>query len=133
MTVEAAARRWAQTWSRAWPVKDTEAISALYADGAAYRSHPFRAPKIGPSGAREYVAWAFAEEEHLTCWFGEPITCGSRAAVEWWAVFRSKGKDHTIAGTTVLRFSHDGKVTEHLDYWCTDEGRRLPPDGWGGA
>ncbi|MBV8595809.1 MAG: nuclear transport factor 2 family protein [Candidatus Eremiobacteraeota bacterium] len=131
MTVEAAARRWAQTWSRAWPRKDTAAISELYNEGAAYRSHPFREPKIGPRGAQEYTQRAFAEEEALECWFGEPIICGRRAAVEWWAVFRAKGKDQTIAGTTVLRFSEDGKVTEHLDYWCSDEGRRLPPDGWG--
>jgi hypothetical protein len=131
MTVEAAARRWAQVWASAWPRKDAETISQLYAEDAAYRSHPFRAPKIGPTGAREYARWAFADEEDLECWFGEPVTCGTKAAVEWWAVFLSQGKEWTIAGTSVLRFSPDGKVTEHTDYWCSDEGRRLPPSGWG--
>lgn len=131
MTVEAAAKRWAQIWTRAWPAKDTKTISELYADTAVYRSHPFREPEIGTSGAQEYVAWAFESEEDLACWFGEPIVSGSRAAVEWWAVFVTQGKDCTIAGTSVLRFAADGKVTEHTDYWCSDEGRRLPYHGFG--
>jgi ketosteroid isomerase-like protein len=37
MDAETAARRWAETWSRAWPQRDGEAIAALYADSAVYR------------------------------------------------------------------------------------------------
>jgi ketosteroid isomerase-like protein len=125
------ARGWAQTWSHAWPRKDVDAIASLYAPSAAYRSHPFRAPKIGPAGAREYVQWAFAEEEAIECWFAEPIASGDQAAVQWWAVYRWEAKDWTLAGTSVLRFASDGKVAEHTDYWVMDQGRRLPPSGWG--
>ena len=34
MDAEAAAHRWADTWSGAWPQRDAEAIAALYADEA---------------------------------------------------------------------------------------------------
>ena len=131
MDVKAAARIWADTWTRAWPAKDAGAIAELYADGSVYRSHPFRAPKTGPAGAREYALSVFAEEEDVECWFAEPIVHGGRAAVEWWAVFRQKGVDRTLAGTSILRFGADGKVAEHRDYWAEGEGRRLPPPGWG--
>jgi len=125
------ARVWAQTWSLAWPRKDADAIASLYAPGASYRSHPFRMPKIGPGGAKEYVLGAFAEEDAIECWFAEPIAAGDRAAVEWWAVYRWEGKEWTLAGTSVLRFAADGMVAEHTDYWVMDEGRRLPAPGWG--
>jgi hypothetical protein len=38
MDAKAVAQRWADTWSRAWPQRDAEAITALYADTALYRS-----------------------------------------------------------------------------------------------
>jgi ketosteroid isomerase-like protein len=131
MDAGSAARAWADTWSRAWPARDADAIADLYAPGAAYRSHPFRQPMAGRSGAREYALSVFGEEEDIKCWFGDPIVSGRRAAVEWWAAFRSGGKQWTLAGTSVLRFAADGKVAEHCDYWVMDEGHREPPSGWG--
>ena len=131
MDVDSAARVWADTWSRAWPAKDADAIAGLYATHAAYRSHPFRQPMRGPVGARDYALSVFTEEEDIECWFAAPIARADRAAVEWWAVFRSESKQWTIAGTTILRFAADGKVVEHCDYWVMDEGRREPPPGWG--
>ena len=47
MNTEDAARRWAETWERAWPAGDTDAIAALYADDATYRALAFRAPTTG--------------------------------------------------------------------------------------
>jgi ketosteroid isomerase-like protein len=32
MDAQTSARRWTDTWSRAWPGRDAEAIAALYAD-----------------------------------------------------------------------------------------------------
>jgi len=46
MDAETAARRWADTWSRAWPQRDAEAIAALYADTAVYRSTAFGEPYL---------------------------------------------------------------------------------------
>jgi ketosteroid isomerase-like protein len=127
-----AARRWVDGWSRAWPARDADAVAALYAEDAVYSSHPFRNPHRGPDGAREYAAEAFRQEELVEARFGDPVAAGNRAAVEYWAILRSSGKELTLAGTTVLRFAPDGRVEEHREYWALAEGARRPPDGWGG-
>ena len=52
MDAETAARRWAQTWTRAWPAHYVEAITSLYAEDAAYRALVFREPDLGLAGVR---------------------------------------------------------------------------------
>ena len=131
MDVEAAARRWAETWRAAWPAQDEDAVVGVYAEDAVYLSHPFREPHRGKAGVREYVRQAFAEEADVECWFGEPVAAGNRAAVEYWAVLKEDSREVTLAGTSVLRFRADGLVEEHRDYWVMEDGRRLPPLGWG--
>ena len=132
MEVEAAARAWAAGWERAWRARDADAVAALYADDAVFRSHPFRTPHVGRAGAHEYAAWAFADEEAVQdVRFGEPIATGGRAAVEYWAVVVEKGAPVTIAGIAVLRFDDAGLVAEQHDYWAVDEAARSPWAGWG--
>jgi ketosteroid isomerase-like protein len=73
MDANIAARRWADTWSRAWPQRDIEAIAALYADTAFYRSPAFREPYLGLAGVRRYLGENLPVEEKIECRFGEPI------------------------------------------------------------
>jgi ketosteroid isomerase-like protein len=129
---EAAARRWRETWVRAWPAQDVEAIRGLYADDAVFRSHPFRDTHDGAEGVAEYARWAFADEEApAEVWFGEPFVAGDHGTCEYWAVVRAEGRDQTIAGVSVLRFGPDGLVAAQRDYWAIEDGRREPPEGWG--
>jgi nuclear transport factor 2 (NTF2) superfamily protein len=128
---ERAARRWAETWERAWPAADVDAIAELYAPDAVYRSHPLRDPVEG--SARGYVERQFAREEAVRCRFGAPVASGERAAVEWWASWVEDGRALTLAGATVLRFDARGLVVEHVDYWCEAEGRVEPFPGWAEA
>ena len=100
MDAETAARRWADTWSRAWPQRDAEAIAALYAGTAVYRSPAFRQPYSGLAGVRRYLGENLPAEENIECWFGEPIVSGDRAAVEWWGSWREQGQELTFAGVT---------------------------------
>ena len=121
-----AARAWVGAWERGWRAHDVEPIAARYAEGAFFVSHPFRQPE----DARSYVERVFTEEEGTPeVWFGEPVASGDRAAVEYWAIVRTGGKEHTLAGTTFLRFERDGLVVEHRDYWVLEEGRRERPTG----
>jgi ketosteroid isomerase-like protein len=116
----AAARAWADVWSRAWPAGDAKAIDALYADDAVFYSHPFRDRQT----PREYVEWVFADQAEAECRFGEPIVAGDRAAVDWWGVITSRdGDTQTVAGTSVLRFDEDGRVVEQRDVWGERAGR----------
>jgi len=75
----------------------------------------------------EYTRWAFSSEEDVDFWFGDPITDADRAAVEYWAVILDQhGKTSTLAGTVVLRFAADGRVSEHRDYWRSKKGVAHP-------
>ena len=127
METEAAARRWIEGWSQAWPAAAADAVAALYAVDAAFRSQPFRELQ----DPRAYAEWAFSEQDEAECWFGEPIVVGDRAVVEYWAVVRWQGRDETIAGIALIRFGADGLVAEQHDYWNAQEGRIEPPAAWG--
>src|SRR5215207_7381510 len=130
MDTEARARRWGQTWTRAWPAHDVASIASLYADDAEYRALAFREPDLGRSGVRRYLSENFGVEEDVECWFGEPVAAGNRAAVEWWATWVENGQRLTLAGATVLRFDADGQIVDHRDYWNQVERREPPFDGW---
>jgi ketosteroid isomerase-like protein len=115
-----AARRWAAEWQRAWEEHDSNRVAALYADGASFRSAPFR----DLQDPRAYAEWAFADEDSAEPHFGEPLVTGDRATVEWWAVSTSNTKEETLAGVSLLRFDGDGLVVDQRDYWDVAEGRR---------
>jgi hypothetical protein len=123
----AAARAWIAAWKAAWVAGDPDPLDVVYAEGARFRSEPFR----DLQQPRAYAEWAFAAQDSAECWFGEPIVDGDRAAVEYWGVVRFEGADETIVGTAVLRFGPDGKVVEQRDTWNSKPGRFEPPHGWG--
>lgn len=128
METHAAVRAWVEAWQEGWPAKDVERIVSRYRPDAPYRSHPFREVTT----PRVYVTQAFAEEDLVRCWFGEPVVEGDRATVEYWATLRSyDGGDVTIAGHSYLQFDDDGLVIEHRDYWTQKDGAVDPPVGWG--
>lgn len=117
---EQAARAWVDTWSRAWPAGDAEAICALYAPDARYYSQSLREHEP----PRSYVDRVFAEQAQAECRFGAPIVSDDRAAVDWWGVIENHdGEVETIAGTSLLRFASDGKVVEQRDAWGSAQGR----------
>lgn len=128
METGAAAARWAETWQRAWPIRDAMAIEDLYAPHASYRSSALADPE--PGGVTAYLARQFAVEQDIRCRFGAPVADGARAAVEWWASWVEDAQTVTLAGVTVLRFDVDGRVVDHVDYWLSTGGRREPYPGW---
>jgi nuclear transport factor 2 (NTF2) superfamily protein len=130
LEAEAAARRWRDTWERAWPARDVDAIVALYSDEVPYRALAFREADEGLAGVRRYLEREFGAEHEIECRFGEPVVGGSRAAVEWWASWTEDGQDLTLAGATFLRFDADGLVVDHRDYWNEVPRREPPFSGW---
>jgi ketosteroid isomerase-like protein len=116
----AAAKAWVEGWTVGWENGDAEAIAALYADDAVYRSHPFREPE---RSARDYALRAFADEELVECRYGEPVVTGDCAAVEYWAVLSAEGDEETLAGIAWLRCGPAGRVVEQRDYWSMQPGR----------
>jgi SnoaL-like domain len=128
MDAKASARKFVDTWLRAWPASDAEAIGAMYADDAVFVSHPFRRPE----DPRDYARRAFEEESFVEARFGEPVACDDRATVEYWAVLKdADGKEQTLIGLALLRFADDGRIAAHRDYWAMEGGRHEPASGWG--
>jgi SnoaL-like domain len=126
--VETAARRFATTLREAWPVRDVDRFTALFADGA-----PFRSALGTPEPAVEHMRRSFALGETTPeVWVGEPLAVGDTATVEWWAVLTLDGEPHSFAGTAWLRFDGDGRVVDEHDYWQSAAGRTEPWAGWGG-
>ena len=107
-----AAIRWADVWERGWPEHDSKAITALYAEDAFWRPHPFREPEPG------YLTRVFVEEESAQCEFGTPLVDGDRAAVPWRAQTKLvDGGAEDLVGVSLLRFDADGLVVEERDIW----------------
>jgi hypothetical protein len=130
MNTEAAARAWADAWTRAWRGLDADLLEPVYAREAVQHSHPFREP----GRPMEYVRWAFAEEEGKPeVWMADPIVAGDRAAIEWWACLIENGKQISLAGTSVVRFDEHGRAVEQTDYWGQADGRIPPFPGWATA
>src|SRR5262249_21959877 len=112
MDTREAAQRWAQVWERGWREHDAAAITALYAEGAFWQQHPFRAADLG------YLARVFAGEVAARCQFGTPLVDGDLAAVPWTAqTTLTDGSTEDLAGVSMLRFRADGLVVEERDFW----------------
>jgi uncharacterized protein (TIGR02246 family) len=133
MDPQAAAGRWAATWTAAWQAHDVEAVVALYAEDCVHRSTPFRPPHRGRQAVRDYVTRAFADEQRIDdVRFSTPVVQGDRACVEYWASFLDQqGTAMTLAGCAVARFDADGLITEARDYWHLQKGQQPPPAGSG--
>jgi hypothetical protein len=116
METREAAERWRDTWERGWRAHKAREIVALYAEGAYFQSHPFRAAQT----PRDYIEPTLDEEASAQCEFGEPIVDGDRAAVEWSAQTKLKdGGTEELAGVSLLRFDEDGLVVEQRDFWTS--------------
>jgi hypothetical protein len=114
MDPRAAARRWRDTWERAWREHEPEPIVALYADDAFFQSHPFRSPQQ----PADYIVPTLAAEESTACEFDEPLVDGDRAAVAWRAeTLLKEGRSEQLAGVSLLRFDSAGLVVEQRDFW----------------
>jgi ketosteroid isomerase-like protein len=124
-------RQWIEDYGDAWRRGDADAVSALFAEGAVYRSSPFRPPTVGGAAIRDYWSNATSTQKDLALRFGEPVVDGNRVAVEWWATMTDGGEDVTLPGCLLLRFGTDGRCEELREYWHLDGGRTDPPDGWG--
>lgn len=126
-----AAKRWGETWQRAWAARDLEAVGALYHPAVIYASQPFRDPFRGIAELRAYLARTFGEEDEIESWFADPIVDGDHASIEWWATLIEDGVEISLVGTSTLRFDAAGLVVEQRDTWNQSDGRVQPFEGWG--
>jgi len=123
---------WIEAYRRAWEDRNDLAVGELFTQDAIYRSHPFREPLLGREAIRAYWRQATDSLTSVAVEFGRPVTGGSRAAVEWWAILRDEDTATTLPGALILRFDRHGRCEELREYWHLEEGRSIPaPHGWG--
>ncbi len=130
-TIKLAANKWVRSYTKAWREKDAKAIASLFAEDAAYHSHPFRPANQGRKGVLEYTLGALDVQEVYEVRFGKPVVEGSRAAVEYWTTMKERTEDVTLVGCVMLHFAKNGLCKELHDYWVLQTGRIQAPPNWG--
>jgi ketosteroid isomerase-like protein len=95
-------RQWIDDYADAWRRGDPDAVSALFTEGAVYRTSPFRPPTGGGAAIRDYWTRATSTQEDLALRFGEPVVQSNKVAVEWWATMRDDGREVTRPGCLLL-------------------------------
>jgi len=123
--------RWIRNYTKAWLKKDAKVIASLFAEDAAYHSHPFRPVGQGRKSILDYTLGALDVGEVYEVHFGKPVVEGSRAAVEYWTTMKEKLNDVTLAGCIMLRFAKNGLCKELHDYWVLQTGKLQAPPNWG--
>ncbi|HZY47512.1 MAG TPA: nuclear transport factor 2 family protein [Candidatus Bathyarchaeia archaeon] len=123
--------KWIRNYSKAWLKKDAKAIASLFAEDAAYYSHPFRPVHQGSKSILDYTLGALDVGEVYDVRFGKPVVEATRAAVEYWATMKEKMNDVTLAGCVILHFAKNGLCKELHDYWILQTGRVQAPPNWG--
>lgn len=127
VSTRASVSKWVSRYSQAWRNKDAKAAASLFTEQVEYHSQPFRPAVIGRDKVKEYTMGAFDLDTVYEVSFGKPVIEGSRAAVEYWGAMKESGKDVTIAGCVMLRFSGNGLCRELHDYWILKEGKHPIP------
>ena len=125
-------RRWARAYARAWEAGDDELILGCFTSQASYRSSPFRDPHVGHEAIQRYWQGAAGGQRHQRVVIGEPIVCGDRSCIEWWATFlEADGREVTLPGALILTFAADGRCRDLREYWNEGAGQHEPFSGWG--
>jgi ketosteroid isomerase-like protein len=123
---------WAQRYARAWEEADAEAVGALFAENATYRSDPFKEPYAGREEIRRYWREVTSTQADVEVTIGRTMMVGERAVVEWWTQMDSDGTPVTLPGALLLDFDEAGRCTALREYWNLEIGRRLPAEAdWG--
>jgi hypothetical protein len=139
MDSQAAARRWAATWTAAWQAHDVEAVVALYADDCVHRSTPFRPPHR-PIGTLDVYAadprgWDQSEVTALQAYAGVVASLLAAAAKaelkgalaeQLQVALDSRGLIERAKGALMERERlHDLEAFTHLRRAARSSGRKL--------
>jgi len=123
---------WVDRYAQAWETADADAVVALFAPTASYRSSVFREPYVGSDEIRAYWGRGAGTQREVRVRMGHPLLGGDRIAIEWWATLIDPDEGEiTLPGCLLLRFDDVGRCTELWEYWQVEPGRREPPAGWG--
>jgi ketosteroid isomerase-like protein len=117
-------------YARAWEAADAPRAAALFTPDATYRSHILSRAHVGTDEIEEYWRRATESQSDVEVQFGDPIVDKDRVVVEWWTQMTDEGKDETLPGVLLLRFSGD-LCSALREYWHVADSGVEPYPHWG--
>ena len=104
-----------QAWYATISPQSLSRIEEFYTEQA-YFKDPFNEVNER-SKIRRIFEHMFETTENPCFIFDDCIIAGDQAFLSWRFVFGLRGKQYKVTGASHLRFSSDGKVCMHRDYW----------------
>ena len=112
------AKKWMETYARAWETRDPELAAILFTDDATYQEDPFDEPMRGREAIRDYWEAATTYHREVRVSWGEPIVVGDLLIAEWRTRYArlDTGKPHELRGIMLIEF--EGERAKSLrEYW----------------
>jgi ketosteroid isomerase-like protein len=111
---EARLQTWLDAYVEAWRTYDSEAIAALFAEGATYAYHPYDEPLRG----RDAIAASWRSEQDAPgSWEASyrPLMFDGDRAIATGETRYADG--NVFSNLFVLRFDGEGRCTEFVEYY----------------
>ena len=112
------ARKFLETYTRAWETKDAELAASLFTDGAIYQETPFGEPIVGVEAIRAYWTGATAQQKEIDVLMQEPTVVEDTVIAEWGVryVHIPTGERRELRGILIAEFEGE-KVSSFREYW----------------
>lgn len=112
------AKKFLQTYTRAWETKDAELAASLFAKDAIYQETPFEDPMVGVDAIRAYWEGATGQQKDIDVLMREPTVVEDTVIAEWGVRYTHipTGERRELRGILIADFE-DGKVASFREYW----------------
>jgi uncharacterized protein (TIGR02246 family) len=114
------AKKFLQTYTRAWETRDAELAASLFAKDAIYQETPFEDPRVGVEAIRAYWQGATAPQKEIDVLMREPTVVENTVIAEWGARYTHAptGERRELRGILIAEFEEgEEKVTSFREYW----------------
>ncbi len=119
---------WMDAYGRAWISNEPAEVAALFSEGAAYYTGPFKEPWRGRDRiVTEWIADPWGQTDIR--FHHQPLAVTGDRGVAHWRVSFLPGDAPTrveLDGVLVLRFDPEGRCTEHREWYAR---REVPGEG----
>ncbi|MFQ5817408.1 MAG: nuclear transport factor 2 family protein [Terriglobia bacterium] len=116
------ARKFLESYGRAWETRDAELAASLFTDEATYQEEAFAEPLVGRAAIRAYWQNATSTQKEINFVAGQPVVSGNLLIAEWSCRYThvSTGKRRELRGVLLAEFAGE-KVRAFREYWVRRE------------
>ncbi|MBI4462263.1 MAG: nuclear transport factor 2 family protein [Acidobacteria bacterium] len=112
------ARKFLDTYAKAWETRDAELAASLFCDHATYHEDPFGEPLVGREAIRTYWQNATSTQKDIDFLVREPVVRGNVLIAEWGCRYTHipTGKRRDLRGVLIAEFKGE-RVEAFREYW----------------